>query len=172
MDFDKPHGLLERGWVFEVDGLGRETRLMLHGHTFVKWSLRGGIALERRADELTSVNWRIAKKDARGNWSQDGFGNAVLPAHHVTWRRYYINRDYESVVWNWREWDCNRAEGLPSGEREEESIRKRYRRIQILLQLAAEAEVKETYSKRQTDKAVRSHGQTVEEMDITVWYLS
>ena len=103
--FDKADGLLERGWVFEVDGLGDEARLMLHGHTFAKWSSRGAAEAQNRADELTSVNWRIASKNARGEWHQDPFGNALLPAQHVAWRRSFRSGDYDKVVWKWRDWN-------------------------------------------------------------------
>ena len=46
-------------------------------------------------------------------------------------------------------------------------VKRKFERIRTLLQLADEAEVKETNSLRQTNKAIRSHGETVEEVDIT-----
>ena len=41
LDLAKENGLLERAWVFEVEGVRQNTRLILHGHMFVEWPKRG-----------------------------------------------------------------------------------------------------------------------------------
>ena len=173
----KEDGLLERAWVFTVagEGVGQDVRLMVHGHSFLEWSARTGRGVRHRADCLTSVNWRIAEKDARDGWSQDSRGNACLPlARDVEWRAFHREKRHDPVQWRWREWKGEAgAAGFPSADlppgrtEPDATARREYRRIQTLLQLADEAEVKETYSKRQTNKAIRSHGQAVSEMDIT-----
>jgi len=49
-----------------------DTRLMIHGHTFLKWSQRTGKHVQNRYDNLTSVNYRIAMRDnAYGSLKQN-----------------------------------------------------------------------------------------------------
>ena len=165
--------LLERGWIFEVDGLGQDARLMLHGHTFNLWSRRGERGIKNRADHLTSVNWRIAEKSTSQEWRQDDDGYPVLPVKgDIAWRKYYRQKQHSAVQWSWREWRGENV-GFPKadlapGRREPPAPdRIKYAQIQTLLQLADEAEVVETYSKSGTNKIIRSHGQAIHEMDIT-----
>ena len=171
----KEEGLLERGWVFAVEGEGinHDTRLMIHGHTFLEWHKRGETEVKKRADNLTSVNWRIAEKDARNEWRQDTRGNPVLPLNRgINWRNFYREKRFDPVTFRWREWGGG-GEGFPSadlasGRNEPTAADARtYKRVQTLLRLADEAELQEMLSKRQTDKAIRSHGQFVSEIDIT-----
>ena len=66
MNLAKDDCLFERAWVFQVEGCDCETRLILHGHSFLAWSKRSEVGVEKRADDLTSVNWRLARRDASG----------------------------------------------------------------------------------------------------------
>jgi len=70
LNLTKDEALFERGWVFQVEGF--DARLMIHGHTFLKWSERTGKHVQNQADNLTSVNYRIAMRDnAYGSWKQN-----------------------------------------------------------------------------------------------------
>jgi len=175
MNFRKADGLLERGWVFELHGLASNIRLILHGHTFRKWSTRGEIGVDSRADELTSVNWRIAEfNPVNRTWSQDSRGNECLPLKRdVPWRQHYTNGSHEAVIWKWRE-GRDDEEGFPQadlvgpGNRVDDNFRQVYRRVQTLLRLIESTDYEETSTIRGFEKAIRSsHGQVVQEMDIT-----
>ena len=170
LDLNDENALLERAWVFRVMGLDRNTRLIMHGHTFSRWSHRSGVEVKHRADNLTAVNWRIAEFE-RGGWSQDQQGNSYLPIKTISWRKYYRECRGAQLSWPWRQWSG--AEGnfpcadLEPGREEPGAVnRQKYRRIQTLLKLSDEVHVQEAYSKRQTQKAIRSHGQIVREVDI------
>jgi hypothetical protein len=172
LNLTKDEGLFERGWVFRVEG--SDTRLMIHGHTFLKWSERAGKPIGNRADDLTSVNYRIAVLDnASGSWKQNDGGTLYLPVNcDVQWQKQY-GGNRANVIWKWREWRGDVA-GIPradlsQGTRLDAVNKQKYKRVHTLLQLVAEGQYAETYSKHETNKAIRSHGQleVVDEMDIT-----
>ena len=82
MNFAKEDCLFERAWVFQVEGCDCDARLILHGHSFLAWSKRIQVGVEKRADDLTSVNWRLARRDASG-WKQAGAGYECLPLKKI-----------------------------------------------------------------------------------------
>jgi hypothetical protein len=158
LNLTKDEALFERGWVFRVEGL--DTRLMIYGHTFLKWSERAGKPIGNRADDLTSVNYRIAVLDnASGSWKQNDGGTLYLPVNcHVQWQKQHCG-NRANVIWKWREWRGDEA-GIPradliQGTRLDASIKQKYKRVQTLLQLVAEGDYAETYSKHETDKTIR-----------------
>jgi hypothetical protein len=171
LNLTKDEALFERGWVFQVEGF--DTRLMIHGHTFFKWSERTGKHVQNRADDLTSVNYRIAVRDNASRWSQDRNGTPYVPVNcDVPWQQHYRGNRAQAV-WKWREWRDDEA-GFPradlvQGRSLDAFITLKYKRMQNLLRLAAEAHYEETYSKHETNKKIRCHGQlqTIGEMDIT-----
>ncbi len=171
LNLTKDEGLFERGWILRVEG--SDTRLMIHGHTFLKWSERAGKPVRNRADDLTSVNYRIAVLDnASGSWKQNDGGTPYLPVNcNVPWQSQYRG-NRANAVWRWREWRGDEA-GIPradlaKGTRLDAGKRQKYNRVTTLLQLVAEADYEETYSKHETNKTIRSHGQQqVDEMDMT-----
>jgi hypothetical protein len=174
LNLTKGEALFERGWVFQVEGF--DTRLMIHGHTFLKWSERTGKHVRNRANDLTSVNYRIAVRDnATSCWSQDHSGTPYVPVNcGVQWQQHYRGNRAQAV-WKWREWRDDEA-GFPradlvQGRSLDAFMKLKYKRMQTLLRLAAEAHYEETYSKHDTNKKIRSHGQleaeAVGEMDIT-----
>ena len=81
MNLAKDDCLFERAWVFQV-GCDCDARLILHGHSFLAWSKRSEVGVEKRADDLTSVNWRLARRDASG-WKQAGAGYECLPLKKI-----------------------------------------------------------------------------------------
>jgi hypothetical protein len=172
LNLRKDDGLFERGWVFRV--VESNTRLMIHGHTFLKWSERARKPVKNRADELTSVNYRMAVLDnASGSWKQNDGGTPYLPVNcDVQWQSQYRG-NHANAVWRWREWRGDEA-GIPradlaQGTRLDAGNRQKYNRVKTLLQLVAEADYEETYSMHATNNSIRSHGQLedVDEMDIT-----
>jgi hypothetical protein len=145
---------------------------MIHGHTFLKWSERTGKHVQNRADDLTSVNYRIAVLDnASGSWKQNDGGTLYLPVNgDVQWQKQY-GGNRANVIWRWREWRGDEA-GIPradlsQGTRLDTGNKQKYKRVQTLLQLVDEGQYSETYSMHETNKTIRSHGQLVDEMDIT-----
>jgi hypothetical protein len=171
MNLAKDDCLFERAWVFQVEGCDCETRLILHGHSFLAWSKRIQVGVEKRADDLTSVNWRLARRDASG-WKQAGAGYECLPhKKDIPWRRHYLARSQAQVTWKWREWKGDKQgfppADLPDQGRVDSFLGQKYRRVQTLLKLADEAEAVETLSLQATNKAIRSHGKIEGERDVT-----
>jgi hypothetical protein len=87
----------------------------------------------------------------------------------VPWQKQYCG-NRANVIWKWR----GDVAGIPRadlalGTRLDAGNRQKYKRVQTLLELVAGAEYEETYSKHETNKTIRSHGQleVVDEMDIT-----
>jgi hypothetical protein len=172
MNLAKDDCLFERAWVFQVEGCDCDARLILHGHSFLAWSKRSEVGVEKRADDLTSVNWRLARRDASG-WKQAGAGYECLPLKKdIPWRQHYSARSQAQVTWKWREWKGD-TQGFPPadlpapGRDPEAALRLKYRRVQTLLELADAAEVVETLSLQETNKAIRSHGKIEGERDVT-----
>jgi hypothetical protein len=162
LNLDRNDSILERAWVFQIDNESH-VRLILHGHTFLKWSDRGHWPVENRADALTSLNWRLAVLSARG-WRSDSSGETVLPLDgnlQKKWREYFRSHERETIFWNWR---GDGPEGLvpkadkrrPHGER---SIYERMRGLLLLHAAHGSSYVPETYAPWQTDRLVRSHSQ-------------
>ena len=68
--------------VFQVEGFDK--RLMIHGHNFLKWSERTGKHVQNRADNLTSVHYRIAMPDmAAGN----NMTRTLADFFEIAWRK-------------------------------------------------------------------------------------
>jgi hypothetical protein len=51
--------------LFPLEGCDCDTRLILHGLSFLEWSKRSEVGVKNRADALTSVNWRLARRRSK-----------------------------------------------------------------------------------------------------------
>jgi len=157
------NSLLERAWVFQIDH--SNVRLILHGHTFQLWSDRKEEDPQNRADKITSINWRLALC-SDGVWKSDPYGETVLPVDmnlRYKWkdilRKKGSNR--EEITWRWRKNDSS-EDSIPVTDRKMTASWKEYMKIKTLLQIADLywADVRETHTKWQTDRLVRSHVNT------------
>jgi hypothetical protein len=64
LNLNRNDSILERAWVFQIDEESH-VRLILHAHTFLKWSDRGKSPVKNRADALISLNCRLVVRSAR-----------------------------------------------------------------------------------------------------------
>ena len=90
----------------------------------------------------------------------------------IPWRRHYLARSQAQVTWKWREWKGDK-QGFPPadlpapGRDPDAALGQKYRRVQPLLRLADAAEVVETLSLQETNKAISSHRKIGDERDVT-----
>ncbi|KAJ1494695.1 hypothetical protein T484DRAFT_1877095 [Baffinella frigidus] len=178
-------GLLERAYFFRIPrDHGNQLRLALHAHTFVKWSERRNGPLKDpslRANEITSVNVRIAEKTSVGKkvngkekfeFHEAPAGFPMLPRSkdlQKNWRQYFREeggKQHKDVQWKWTD-----EEHFPFGEVHlaQDEDQKAYSRIRKLIQIADEflrnnPPPPETTSPRQTRKKIRGSNSTVQVM--------
>ena len=157
--------LFERAWIFEVHGMDSHTRLILHGHTFLKWKDREIKYPEpqKRDEKITSVNWRLAtRKSSQSEWQQDSQGDTILPRHKdlKKWKNYFPNETkHKEIEWEWRQGS------LPQKEDKDDCTAQSYKKIGVLLGLTQAMRIVETSSVRQTNRQIRGGKEEANEIE-------
>jgi hypothetical protein len=110
--------LLERMYVFKDDSEGDDRRVVLHVHTPLRWGQRGGVTVQERVKQVTSVNVRHAKRGAeRFEQEQGSFKMPLVPVAAqlgYEWRGMWRAGDgsfERKCTWLWE-----RSESIPTCE--------------------------------------------------------